>query len=57
MAQTSTLKLFNETLSNPRTQTYLESVLATKKNSFVNNISSLVANNATLQAVAPLPGA
>lgn len=54
MAQTSTLKLFNETLSNPRTQTYLESVLATKKNSFVNNISSLVANNATLQACQPL---
>ena len=54
MAQTSTLKLFNETLSNPRTQSYLESVLATKKNSFVNNISSLVANNATLQACHPL---
>ena len=54
MAQTSTLKLFNETLSNPRTQSYLESVLATKKNSFVNNISSLVANNATLQACQPL---
>lgn len=54
MAQTSTLKLFNETLSNPRTQSYLESVLATKKNSFVNNISSLVANNATLQACEPL---
>ena len=54
MTQTSTLKLFNETLSNPRTQSYLESVLATKKNSFVNNISSLVANNATLQACQPL---
>lgn len=54
MAQTSTLKLFNETLSNPRTQSYLESVLATKKNSFVNNISSLVANNTTLQACEPL---
>ena len=54
MAQTSTLKLFNETLINPRTQSYLESVLATKKNSFVNNISSLVANNATLQACQPL---
>lgn len=54
MAQTSTLKLFNETLSNHRTQSYLESVLATKKNSFVNNISSLVANNATLQACQPL---
>lgn len=54
MAQTSTLKIFNETLSNPRTQSYLESVLATKKNSFVNNISSLVANNATLQACEPL---
>lgn len=53
MAQTSTLNLFNETLSNPKTQAYLEKVLATKKNSFINNISSLVANNTALQACEP----
>lgn len=47
------LKQFNSFLTNPRTQDYLTSVLADKKASFVNNITALVSNNATLQVCKP----
>lgn len=50
----STLKLFNETITNPRTQSYLTQVLAEKKSAFVNNITALVANNVNLQACEPM---
>lgn len=53
MAQVSTFKRFDDTLHSPQTQTYLERALMSKKNSFVNNISSLVANNTALQACDP----
>lgn len=53
MLQVSTFKQFDDTLHSPQTQTYLERVLMSKKNSFVNNISSLVANNTALQACDP----
>ena len=47
------LKAFNTFIANPRTQDYLTSVLAEKKSSFVNNITALVSNNATLQVCRP----
>lgn len=50
----SNLALFNQALTAPKTQAYLESVLADKKASFVNNITALVANNVNLQACDPI---
>ena len=50
----SNLKVFNETISNPRTQDYLKSVLSEKKSSFVNNLTALVSNNKKLQECEPL---
>lgn len=47
------LKQFNLFIANPRTQEYLNTVLAEKKNSFVNNITALVSNNAALQVCKP----
>lgn len=47
------LKQFNLFLANPRTQDYLTTVLAEKKASFVNNITALVSNNASLQVCRP----
>lgn len=44
---------FHDTLTSINTQDYLNKVLGEKKNSFVNNISSLVANSAALQACEP----
>ena len=52
--QPNTLKGFNATISNPRTQDYLQQVLSEKKSSFVNNITALVANSTGLQACDPL---
>ena len=49
-----TLASFNSTLTNPKTQDYLEQVLKDKKNSFVNNITALVINNAKLAQCEPL---
>ena len=49
----ATLKQFNTFITNPRTQDYLSTVLADKKASFVNNITALVSNNATLQVCKP----
>nr|DAS27928.1 MAG TPA: RecT protein [Caudoviricetes sp.] len=52
--QANTLKGFNKTLADQRTQDYLQQVLSVKKSSFVNNITALVANSAGLQACDPL---
>lgn len=49
----SNLKVFNQTIMDPRTQAYLDSVLSENKSSFVNNIVALVSNNAALQACDP----
>lgn len=48
------MQLFNKTLANPKTQDYLQQVLAEKKSAFVNNITALVANDAKLQACEPI---
>lgn len=50
----SNLQLFNKTISNPKTQDYLQQVLAEKKSAFVNNITALVANDVKLQACEPI---
>lgn len=50
----SNLQKFNQTIANPKTQEYLQSVLADKKSSFVNNITALVANNLKLQECEPV---
>lgn len=49
----SNLQQFNQAITNPKTQAYLEQVLSTKKNAFVNNIVALVSNNASLQQCEP----
>lgn len=50
----SDLTQFNRTITNPKTQEYLQNVLSEKKNSFVNNITALVSNNQKLQECDPL---
>lgn len=52
--QAPSLKAFNQTITSDRMQQYLVQVLAERKASFVNNIVSLVANNAMLQQCEPL---
>lgn len=52
--QESGLKVFNQTLANPKTQEYLRQVLGEKKSSFVNNLTALVANDKKLQACKPM---
>ena len=47
------LQAFNQTITNPSTQKYLESVLGERAGSFVNNLTALVANNANLQECQP----
>lgn len=47
------LRLFNQTITSPATQKYLYDVLGEKKSSFVNNLTALVANNASLQECEP----
>lgn len=48
------LQAFNQTITNPSTQKYLQDVLGERKGSFVNNLTALVANNAQLQECVPL---
>ena len=48
------LQAFNQTITNPSTQKYLQDVLGERKGSFVNNLTALVANNAQLQECQPL---
>jgi recombination protein RecT len=50
----SNLTLFNKQIANPRTQEYLAQVLGEKRQSFVNNLTALVANNAKLQECEPI---
>lgn len=50
----SNLKLFNQTITDVRTQNYLQGVLGEKKSEFVNNLTALVANNAMLQECEPM---
>lgn len=47
------LKLFNQTITNVKTQEYLESVLGEKKQAFVNNLTALVSNDKGLQSCEP----
>lgn len=48
------LQIFNQTISNPKTQEYLQTVLGEKKSSFVNNLTALVAGSKQLQACKPM---
>ena len=48
------LRAFNQTITNPSTQKYLQDVLGERKGSFVNNLTALVSNNAALQECVPL---
>lgn len=50
----SNLQTFNQTITDPRTQNYLRQVLGEKRNSFVNNLTALVANNKNLQECEPI---
>ena len=52
--QDSPLKVFNDTIKDQRTQEYLQRILSDKKASFVNSITALVSNSASLQACDPL---
>lgn len=52
--ENNSLKVFNQTITNPKTQEYLQQVLGEKKNSFVNNLTALVANDKKLQACKPM---
>lgn len=47
------LTTFNQTITSPATQTYLNNLLHEQKASFVANLTALVANNAQLQACQP----
>ena len=48
------LKLFNQTITNVKTQEYLASVLGENKQAFVNNMTALVSNDKALQACEPM---
>lgn len=50
----SNLQIFNQKITDPRTQNYLSQVLGQKRSSFVNNLTALVANNKNLQECDPL---
>lgn len=50
----SDLKVFNQTITNVRTQEYLQNVLGEKKQSFVNNLTALVSNDKNLQQCEPM---
>ena len=50
----SPLKRFNSQLMNVRTQEYLDMVLGNKKETFINNIVAVVANNTQLQDCEPM---
>lgn len=50
----SNLQKFNQTITNQKTQDYLNQVLGEKKSAFVNNMTALVSNNASLQACEPV---
>lgn len=47
------LKSFNQTITSPATQKYLNDLLHERKGTFVSNLTALVANNAALQECEP----
>jgi recombination protein RecT len=47
------LKTFNQTITSPSTQKYLDDLLHDRKGQFVSNLTALVANNANLQECEP----
>ena len=47
------LKVFNQTITNVKTQEYLQSVLGEKKQAFVSNLTALVSNDKALQVCEP----
>lgn len=47
------LRTFNQTITNVKTQEYLEGVLGEKKQAFVNNLTALVSNDKGLQVCEP----
>lgn len=47
------LKTFNQTITSPSTQKYLDDLLHERKGQFVSNLTALVANNANLQECEP----
>jgi recombination protein RecT len=47
------LKTFNQTITSPATQKYLDDLLHERKGQFVSNLTALVANNANLQECEP----
>lgn len=51
--QVYSLKTFNQTITSPNTQKYLNDLLHEKKGQFVSNLTALVANNASLQECEP----
>lgn len=52
--QMPSLKTFNQKITNAKTQEYLQQVLGAKRESFVNNLVALVANNKKLQECEPM---
>jgi recombination protein RecT len=50
---TYNLRSFNQTITNPNTQKYLEEILHERKGAFVSNLTALVANNVNLQECEP----
>lgn len=50
---TYSLKTFNQTITNPATQKYLDELLHERKGQFVNNLTALVANKGELQECEP----
>lgn len=50
---TSTLKRFNSAIVNPEMQSYLATVLGSRKEQFVNNIMAVVGNDVKLQCCTP----
>lgn len=47
------LRTFNQTITSPATQKYLDDLLKDRKGQFVSNLTALVANNANLQECEP----
>ena len=47
------LQIFNQTITSPAWQKYLDGILKERKGSFVNNVTALVANDTNLQECVP----
>lgn len=53
-AEKNTLARFNASIASPEMSSYLASVLGSRKESFISNIISLVANDVKLQSCTPM---